>query len=143
MGHSSYIPATGTNNLMRLFWERSLLLKNYNFLETKIIGNTLHCKGLCTPSEYSMEYKYKVMYSPNKSPTVYAISPKIKYNKNIHMYPQDASLCLYYPKDFSWTSSSHLYNSIIPWTHEWFLFYELYQITGRWLYPFVEHKGAK
>jgi len=143
MGRSKFIPVFKTNNLMRLFWEKNLLSKNYDFLKTRIIGNTLYCTGTCTPSEYSIEYKYKIMYSQNCSPAVYIINPKIAYTKEIHMYPRDNRLCLYYPKDFSWTSSSHLYNTIIPWTHEWIVFYELYLIKGEWLYPAVSHEGEK
>ncbi|MEO8400158.1 MAG: hypothetical protein ABI550_10175 [Ignavibacteriaceae bacterium] len=141
MGSSKYIPKFSMNNTMLLFLEKHLLLKNYNFLEVKIIGNSLHCSGACQPSRCSIEYNYKVSYSPNKPPSVYPIYPKIKYNKEIHMYPQDDSLCLYYPYDFSWKSNSHLYNTIIPWTHEWFVFYELYLISGKWLHPSVPHSG--
>lgn len=140
---SNYIPQWRMNNIMRILLEKRLLLKNYNFLKTKIVGNALHCKGVCMPSHCSIEYNYKVIYSPNKPPSVYTVNPKIDYNVEMHMYPHDNSLCLHYPKDFSWTSSSHLYNTIIPWTHEWFLFYELYLIYGKWLHPSVPHKGNK
>ena len=143
MANSYFIPKSSMNNAIRLNWERRLLIKNYSFLKVNIIGKTLYCKGICNPSEYSIAYNYKIIYTPNQPPSVYAVSPKIVYKKEIHMYPQDNSLCLYYPKDFSWTSTSHLYNTIIPWTHEWFLFYELFQIRGRWLHPEVHSEGEK
>jgi hypothetical protein len=143
MAGSHFIPRSNMNDTLRLNWEKQLLIKNYNFLEVKLIGNVLHCKGVCNPSEHSIDYKYKVVYTPSQSPSVYSVEPKIAYNGKIHMYPQDSSLCLHYPKDFSWTSTSHLYDTIIPWTHEWFLFYELFKIRGKWLHPEVLHKGEK
>jgi len=131
------------NNVIRINWEKHLLQKHYAFLEIKTNGNTLFCKGYCQPSDYSIQYVYKLIYNPNQSPAVYTVNPKIPYNEEIHMYPQDNRLCLYYPKDYSWTSASHLYNTIIPWTHEWFLYYELFQICGKWMHPSVSHAGTK
>lgn len=99
----------------------------------------LVCHGRCQPSEHSAIYEYKISYIPGRPPKVFVISPKIAYDDNIHMY-RDGSLCLYYPKDYSWTATSNIYNTIIPWTHEWFIFYELYLLTGEWKHPFVDHK---
>lgn len=96
--------------------------------------------GFCQPSEFSVTYSYKVKLVPGKHPKVYVTDPVIVYDEEIHMYSDDNRLCLYYPKDFSWTSESRLFNTIIPWTHEWFVFYELYQITGKWQHPFVDHR---
>ena len=143
MAGSYFIPKSNMNDTIRLNWERQLLIKNYNFLEVKVIGKALHCKGVCNPSEYSIDYNYKVIYTPNQPPSIYTVSPKITYTKEIHMYPQDNSMCLHYPKDFSWTRTSHLYNTIIPWTHEWFLFYELFKIRGKWMHPEVHPEGEK
>jgi hypothetical protein len=84
-----------------------------------------------------------VKLTAGERPKVYAINPKIPYNEDIHMYEDDNRLCLYYPKDFRWTEKVHLYNTIIPWTHEWFLFYELYKIYGKWMHPEVNHKNPK
>lgn len=122
-----------------MFIEKHLLEKNYSFLKVHINNDTLTCRGFCQPSEYSIRYEYRVNYTPGWAPKVYVISPQIKYSTEIHMY-SDGRLCLYYPDDYSWTSSSHLFETIIPWTHEWFLFYELYTLTGDWKHPFVDHK---
>ncbi len=106
---------------------------------TDILGIT--CMGKFQPSEHSTTYTYKVRLTIGKKPKVYSVLPKIKYHEDIHMYKHDNSLCLFYPGDLSWTTSSHLYNTIIPWTHEWYLFYELYQIYGVWMHPSVSHSG--
>ncbi len=123
----------------RVALEKHLLKKHYAFLKVKLYGGILECAGWCQPSVHSPVYTYKLTYTPNKPPKVIVISPKLPYDGNVHMY-SDGSLCLYYPKDYNWTpASSHLYDTIIPWTHEWFLFYELYQLTGEWKHPFVDH----
>jgi len=56
------------------------------------------------------------------------------------MYPKNNTLCLYHKSDLSWNINCHLFDTIIPWTHEWFVYYELYCITGNWEHPFVPHK---
>jgi hypothetical protein len=136
---SRFIPATTPNRGRQVAVEKHLLEKHYSFLTVRIQGERLECSGWCQPSEHSPVYHYKLIYTPGRPPKVFVVSPRIAYDENIHMY-SDGSLCLYYPKDFSWTSSSNLYNTFIPWTHEWFIFYELYLLTGEWKHPFNDHK---
>lgn len=143
LAHNSYIPQTFQNPMLIMRREKHLLEKYFDFLKIQIDRNGLTCIGKVRPSEYSINYIYKVKFTVGKKPKVFAISPKIEYHEEIHMYPQDHSLCLYYPGDFSWTASSHLYDTIIPWTHEWFLFYELHQVYGIWMHPAVSHKYIK
>jgi len=137
------IPKRRLNETIVLGWEKHLLQKNYKFLQIRTNRNQLTCLGECTPCDLSTTYTYKIKFTVGCKPKVFAINPKIEYCEEIHMYPQDNSLCLYYPKDFSWISSSHLYDTIVPWTHEWFLFYELYQLCGKWLHPSVPHTNSK
>lgn len=120
--------------------EKHLLEKHYDFLEVKISGGVLYAYGSCQPDEFSPVYHYKLKYIPGKPPKVYPIDPVIPYSPDIHLYAEDNRLCLYFPNDESWTDQTRLYNAIIPWTHEWFLFYELYLLTGKWLHPYVEHR---
>jgi len=138
--HYKYIPYKGENPVKKLNVEKHLLEKAYDFLNVDIRGNTLLATGKCQPSEYSIVYEYKLRYTPGLRPQVYTIQPQIQYNNDIHMYSKDGSLCLFYPKDRSFTHLSNLFNTIIPWTHEWFLYYELYQIKGKWLHPYVDHR---
>ncbi len=139
MANRRYIPNTAPNKGKRIAIEKYLLEKHFSFIKAKLNGQVLECNGRCQPSEHSPVYTYKVTYTPDRPPKVTVVSPKIAYDENMHMY-SDGSLCLYYPKDYSWTSTSHLYDTIIPWTHEWFIFYELYLLTGEWKHPFVDHK---
>jgi hypothetical protein len=139
MGVKNYIPTHGINLTRVINLEKQLLQRHFAFLDITIHNGTLICRGFCQPTEYSVRYEYKVKFIPNQSPKVYVVEPQITYHKDIHMYSDDNRLCLYYPKDYSYNNRSHLYETIIPWTHEWFVFYELYQVTGKWLHPFVEH----
>ena len=140
MRTNRYIPYRGVSPAQVLYVEKRLLEKEFDFLSVKVSGSTLYAKGFCQPSAYSITYEYKLKFSPGGRPKVYPVQPQIVYNDNIHMYSKDNSLCLYYPKDYSFTSCSHLFNTIIPWTHEWFLYYELYVLKGQWLHPYVDHK---
>lgn len=142
MADRNYIPRTNYNPMFVIGWEKHLLMKNFSFLDIRTDNVGVTCFGTVQPSEYSQIYSYKVRLTVGKKPKVFSVSPKIEYHEDIHMYPHDNSLCLHYPGDFSWTSSSHLYDTIIPWTHEWYLFYELYQIYGRWMHPSVSHTGT-
>ena len=140
MRAKSFFPKKKVNDHQKALLEKHLLEKHFAFLKVSLTSNGLICKGYCQPTEYSITYNYKIIYSRSLYPKVYVTDPVIEYDDDIHMYYSDHSLCLFYPKDFSWTGDSHLYNTIIPWTHEWFLFYEKYQISGRWEHPFVPHK---
>jgi len=121
--------------------EKKLIEKHYDFIDCKINNGNLYCYGNYQPTAESISYSYRIKYAPLSKPIVTVTNPVIAYNNDIHMYPHNNSLCLYYPKDMTWDCSSHhLYDTIIPWTHEWFVFYELYQFTGKWLHPEVQHK---
>lgn len=123
--------------------EKALIGQNYSMIECKIMNNTLYCYGTCQPTENSITYNYRIKYDAVKSPKIYVTNPEIDYHDDIHMYPKDNCLCLYHKTDLVWDTEYHLFDTIIPWTHEWFLFYEIYQITGEWEHPFVKHKKSK
>ncbi len=123
--------------------ERSLLQNHYGFLKCEVQCGILYCYGEYQPTEYSITYKYRVKYDPVSAPKVTVKYPVIEYNDDIHMYPKSNSLCLYHKSDLVWSIDCNLYNTIIPWTHEWFVFYELYKISGIWEHPFVSHKNGE
>ncbi len=51
----------------------------------------------------------------------------------------NGSLCLFDPRVSPWKGSYNLHETIIPWTAEWLVFYELYKIHGKWLGPEAPH----
>lgn len=142
-GKPKYQPKQKVNYHLIANVEKALICKHYDFLKCEIINGVLYCYGQFKPCDDCIEYKYRVKYIPGKTPKVNVISPEIKYNDDIHMYPFDNTLCLYHKTDLIWNVNTHLYNTIIPWTHEWFVYYELYKLNGSWLHPFVSHKGVK
>ncbi|RXR34647.1 hypothetical protein EQG68_01710 [Flavobacterium piscinae] len=140
MAIKRYIPMRGIKKHLAIFLEISLLKKHFPFLKFQIKNGKLVCYGYCKPSEYSRTYHYRIEWKPGISPKVFPVDPHIEYDDDIHIY-REGNLCLYYPKDFIYDAkSSHIYETIMPWTHEWFVFYELYQIKGKWLHPYVEHR---
>jgi len=127
-----------------LIREKKLIENNFDFLECNIKGDKLVCEGVCKPTPLSIVYKFKISYDGKSSPKVNVIEPQISYNDYIHMFPSDNSLCLYHSSDMIWDyKKNHLFDTIIPWTIEWFVFYEIYLITGKWEHPFVPHKSIK
>lgn len=124
-------------------YEKKLIEKHFDFLTCKIDKGVLYCYGDYQPTKESISYSYRIKYDPLKTPKVTVTNPVIPYNDDIHMYPQDNSLCLYYYEDLVWNYSHHLFDTIVPWTHEWFVFYELYHLTGKWQHPEVSHKKGE
>lgn len=134
--HKKFIPKP----IITITAEKLLIEKHFDFIRCKVQNETLYCFGKYQPTSESLMYSYKIEYNAKKTPSVTITNPNIPYNDDIHMYYEDNSLCLYHKSDLSWNISHHLYDTIIPWTHEWFVFYELYQFTGEWLHPYVPHK---
>lgn len=120
--------------------EKSLIQQHFNFLRCEIKNSALFCYGQYQPTDYSIIYEYRIKYNPPSSPLVTVRSPSIEYNDDIHMYRETKALCLYHKSDLIWDTTCHLFDKIVPWTHEWFIFYELYQISGMWEHPFIAHR---
>ena len=74
------------------------------------------------------------MYTPGQAPKVFVLNSDIEYrnHSHTHFYPADNSLCLYYPGDLQWFDKHYLHDKTISWLAECLVFYELYQITGKW-----------
>lgn len=96
--------------------------------------------GTFQPFETSPHYQIRVIYSVPKPPRVWVVSPSLLQNAP-HRFPQDGSLCLYFPKDRSWTADDYLSETIVPWAALWLAFYELWLITDEWYGPEAPHGG--
>lgn len=126
--------------------EKKLIESHYDFLKCSIKQNKLICVGKVKPTEYSKEYSIKLVYNGLDVPRVYVVEPEIEYHDDIHMFPKEKNLCLYHSEtdDFHWNfRKDNVYDTIIPWALEWFVYYELYLITGEWEHPFVAHNAIK
>jgi hypothetical protein len=58
--------------------------------------------------------------------------PHIYWNKQRPEYPR---LCLYDPKEMTWTSEQYIATTIIHWASQWLFFYEYWQLTGEFKGP--------
>lgn len=60
------------------------------------------------------------------------ILPHIYWNERNPAWP---ALCLWDPAEMFWTPEMSIATTIIPWTSEWLLFFEYWQISGEFLGP--------
>jgi hypothetical protein len=60
------------------------------------------------------------------------ILPHIYWNDRAPLWP---ALCLWDPEEMLWDPEISIATTIIPWTSEWLLFFEYWQISGEFLGP--------
>lgn len=126
------IPANGANKYRKIVSEQVLLRQKFPFLNPRISGLALTCRGRIRPTEFSPDYRVEIYYAPWDSPEVRVIHPKITFIEGAHMYRND-TLCLFDWREQPWENTLHLHETIVPWTAEWLLFYEIWLLTGKWL----------
>ena len=126
-----------------LIHEKRLLEQNYDFIkcEIKLAKGNYILEVLGHYQQVGLDYTYKIIYDGIKDPHINIVSPIIVRNPP-HVYPKDGCLCLYYPIEQPWnTNVCSLYSHIIPWVHEWIVYYEIWKITGNWEHPEVLHNN--
>lgn len=84
--------------------------------------------GVLQPHKGADLYEIQITYRPPHPPQVFVLSPEL-WEKAPHRY-SDGSLCLYFPKDGSWTPRHFIAFTIIPWTALWLECYELWKETS-------------
>jgi hypothetical protein len=138
-----WIPKNNAEKQRRLVVENILLRDRFPFLHTRIVGNRLVCRGKVRPTESSRDYRVEVEYQPWVAPEVRVLEPKIEPETKLHFY-RDGTLCLYDWREQPWQRTWHLADTVIPWAAEWFVFYEIYMLTGKWLGKSAVHgSGTK
>lgn len=118
------------------------LLKNH----TEGRGSIVKVKGTPTlrwfqpikPSSLGATYQIELRYALFDNPRPLVHSPNLKElasNRKLpHVYPDydgKTHLCLF--KEGDWNSRRLLSATLIPWTAEWFWFFEYWLVTGEWL----------
>ena len=84
------------------------------------------------------KYLIKVVYQREKHPNVYVLDPKpltlAKGETRLkHVYNTEKQhLCIYYKRAKEWDETQFIADTIIPWTSEWLLHYEIWVATGIW-----------
>lgn len=116
--------------------QKHLVEKHFTCFRCTLHRNVLECAGEITPSVHCDTYKIAIRYPLNGIPRVKIRRPEI--SKPVHMY-RDGSLCLYDYREQPWSTADNIHETIIPWTAEWLVFYELYLLCGKWLGPEAPH----
>lgn len=110
----------------------------------KYTQNELTWTGVITPSPLSETYTIKIKYLRDKNPDVYVVSPKLSFAFGEtylpHVYNTSKQwLCIYHRKSGEWNSGMALVDTVLPWTSEWLLHYEIWIVTGKWCGGGIEH----
>ena len=116
--------------------QKQLVEKYFPCFRCSIRHNVLECVGEIVPSEHCGSYEIGIRYRHEGIPEVKIRRPEI--SNRVHMYRND-TLCLYDYRDQPWSGRNNLHETIIPWTAEWLVFYELYLECGKWLGPEAPH----
>jgi len=121
--------------------EKHCVAKYFPFLQCTLRGKRLCCSGSITPFEGCDTYKIRIEYQEGRTPCVYIVDPHIEPDPEYHIY-EEGNLCLFYPRESPWSSTMRIHKTIIPWTAEWLVFYELWKLTGEWQGPEAPHARA-
>jgi len=119
---------------LNLVAQRLRLERCFPESRSTINRNELCWRGTLRPTELSRDYVAKVTYKLGGAPHVWILHPKLEKRNDQrlpHVYEGDR-LCLYLPGTGEWTETQSLAHTIVPWTSEWLLHYELWLVTGDW-----------
>lgn len=97
-------------------------------------GGVLHWRGPLQPSDVSPEYEIVLDYRAGAAPDVRVAHPRLEGRDGElppHLYAGER-LCLFVPKRREWTPNMLIADTIMPWTSEWLVHYELWLAIGEW-----------
>ena len=116
---------------MSLLWQAFALRSTFPDSTATLRGDTLMWVGRLRPSEVSEPYTVQITYARLHYPQVRVLAPSIVDEHEFvpHVY-DTGNLCVHDEHD--WAPSLLLVDSIVAWTIEWLLFWELFMATGRW-----------
>ena len=105
----------------------------------------LSCIIWLQPTPESIKYKVKIEFKMGYWPTARLVEPKeiakVNGQKPHHLYNRNEDgkerLCVFYTKTHEWKDNMFLAEAFIPWVITWLSAYEVWQITGIWVYPEV------
>jgi len=110
------------------------LKRKFPDAECTVKRSRLRWRGTLMPTPLSKAYTLRLEYSLENGPDVFVENPELETRdgeKPPHLYP-NGSLCLYLPSGREWDRDQLLARTIIPWSSEWLLHYELWLVTGEW-----------
>ena len=137
-----------TYNIMKsisLIQQQIKLKKTYPDMIERIgvSCNELTCLIKLQPTKESITYKVMISYKLDKWPQARLVYPKeiakVNGEKPHHLYNRDVDgkekLCVFDSREKEWNDRMFLANSFVPWIITWLSAYEIWQITGVWVYP--------
>jgi hypothetical protein len=104
-------------------------------------GRVLFTGTLIVKPEFPV-YTISIEYRGPLTPLVRVLSPTLVENCP-HFYKKEGALCLYHPKDFSWSTNTMISKYIVSWTASWIYFYEVWLQEGIWYGPEASHDSNK
>lgn len=120
-------------------WD-SLRHAGYEAFEGSLGRNRWQASFDLRPTPASRKYRVRISFANNTRPDVHVLAPDLFALAGGRPLPHifipkqhPASLCLYRGKYGDWTRSMYVCDTIVPWTAEWLLNYELWLATGEWL----------
>lgn len=129
---------SGARTYSNFVLQKLLVEKHFPLFKCRFANRRLTCVGSITPAEDCSKYTIEISYLCGGIPEVRILYPRIEWNNEIHMY-RNGTLCLYFPPETPWGRTSKLHQTIIPWTAEWLVFYELFLLKGVWLGKAAPH----
>lgn len=113
----------------------------------EVSRNVLTCRAELIPSEGCAAYSVLINYSFRSLPHVRVSKPSIPKElwSSVHIFPHSGELCLFdcRPEGQPWQWTHNIHETIIPWTAEWLVYYELFLVVGKWLGPEATHVNPK
>lgn len=116
-----------------------------------IRNSQLSCDLWLQPTAESIKYKVSIKYKIGCWPTAQIVEPreieKVDGQKPHHLYNRNEDgkekLCVFHPKSQEWNDAMFLTDAFIPWVITWLSAYEIWQITGIWVYPEAKDNKPK
>jgi hypothetical protein len=108
------------------------LRARYPDAQLQLRSGRLLWTGDLRPNSLSRDYTVQIRYHPGGHPEVRVENPQLDERPGEslpHVY-SDGTLCLY--REGEWSSVMLIADSVVPWTSEWLLFYEIWLATGDW-----------
>jgi len=98
-----------------------------------IKASRLSWRGVVQPTPLSQTYTLQLTYGGSDTkPVVKVLEPELRdegVDHLPHVFPGDR-LCLCYP--WEWNAGRLIAWTIIPWSAEWLVHFEIFQATGEW-----------
>lgn len=98
----------------------------------KLTQKLLDCRCTLQPSSASRTYRVRITYTGQTYPKVRVTAPKLdsRPDKSLPHVFNDRSLCLHLEDD--WAPEMLIADTIVPWTSEWLIHYEIWLFNGEW-----------